>query len=147
MQEHTRPTPLATLGGLALALGLLLALPQPASATGEGCGLFSGCHAHDYCRFVSFTQSICTERGDGGERCTGLGQGTCKNGLACDFLGECRHQPGHVGELCGAGVPCRSGLNCSSPVGGRCEAPDGPGERCTGIARQRCVRGTLGQSQ
>ena len=137
--------PKARLGGLVLvALGLALALPEPSAATGEPCSLFSPCaSANDYCRVVSFTQSICTERGDGRESCTGLGQGTCKPGLACDFLGECRHQPGRVGELCGTGVPCAAGLNCSSPVAGRCEAPDGPGESCTGIGQGTCQSGLV----
>ncbi len=83
------------LGGLLLAALWLGALAEPAGATGQNCGLFDPCpHSHDYCRFVDIFTSICTERGDGGESCSGLGQGTCKNGLACDIQGECRHQPG-----------------------------------------------------
>lgn len=131
---------------LLLALLLLppLLLPSPADATGERCGLFSPCRsANDYCRFVDIFTSICTERGDGRESCTGIGQGTCKPGLLCDIQGECRHQPGLAGELCGVGVPCASGLNCSSPVGGRCEPPDQPGERCVGIGQGTCASGLL----
>jgi cysteine-rich repeat protein len=132
------------LAGFLLGAGLVVLIPQAALATGEGCSLFSPCqHSHDYCRFVSIFSSICTERGDGREGCTGLGQGTCKNGLACDIQGECRNQPSRAGERCGLGVPCASGLNCSTAIGGRCEAPDGPGEACFGIGQGTCANGLV----
>ena len=127
--------------GFLLAMFVVFAAPTPAQATGENCGLFNPCsHAHDYCRFVDIFTSICTERGDGRDSCTGLGQGTCKNGLACDFLGECRHQPGLEGELCGTGVPCASGLTCSG-LAGRCERPRNRGEACFGLGQGNCASG------
>jgi hypothetical protein len=127
------------LAGLVLAL---LMIPSEAGATGTGCGVFTSCpHGHDYCRFVSITSSICTERGDGAESCTGLGQGTCKSGLVCDFLqGECRHEPGQTGELCSIFLPCTSSLACTS---GRCGPRRGPRQSCTGLGQGTCQAGLL----
>ncbi len=66
------------------------------------------------------------------------GGGTCCSGLVCDVIGECRHQPGQLGEPCGIGVPCADPLQCSATVGGRCEACKGAGESC-GVLGGRCV--------
>jgi cysteine-rich repeat protein len=115
-----------------------------ARATGEGCSLFSPCdHAHDYCRVVSITSSICTLRGSAGGSCSGVGQGTCLSGLVCDILGECRHSPPRTGELCGTGVPCASGLTCSADVAGRCFAPGQSGDACSGIGQGSCASGLV----
>lgn len=132
------------IGGVLLAGLVIVAFAEPAQATGQNCGVFSPCaHSHDYCRFVDIFTSICTERGDSRDGCTGLGQGTCKSGLVCDIQGECRHQPGWEGELCGAGVPCQAGLNCSTAIGGRCEAPDQAGEACFGLGQGTCASGLV----
>jgi cysteine-rich repeat protein len=115
-----------------------------AHATGESCSFFTPCdHSHDYCRVVSITSSICTERGDAGEGCSGLGQGTCKDGLVCDIIGECRHSPSQAGEPCGIGVSCASGLTCSADIGGRCEAPGQSGDPCSGIGQGSCASGLV----
>ncbi len=127
-----------------VSIGTTLLAPSEAHATGQNCGVFSPCsHSHDYCRFISITRSVCTERGDGGESCTGLGQGTCKSGLRCDILGECRHVPGQTGELCGLGVPCASNLVCSADIAGRCQARGGSGDSCSGIGQGSCQSGLV----
>jgi cysteine-rich repeat protein len=94
-----------------------------------------------YCTFP--VGGVCQARGDGGDSCTGLGQGTCKNGLACDVLGECRHQPSEFGELCGTGVSCISSLGCSADIGGRCEERDVAGEVCSGAGQGSCQSGLV----
>jgi cysteine-rich repeat protein len=135
---------------LSFAVSLLAALaitalwPAPSRATGEGCGLFTPCaHNHDYCRFVDIFTSICTARGDAGDGCSGVGQGTCLSGLVCDVIGECRHNPPRLGEPCGIGVGCASGLACSADIGGRCFAPGGAGDACSGIGQGSCATGLV----
>lgn len=114
-----------------------------AQATGQSCGLFRSCsHSHDYCRYVSVTSSRCTERGDSGERCTGVSRGTCKTNLVCDFAGGvCRHNPPETGEVCGALLPCVSGLTCSREVDGRCNPPGQSGDSCSGFGQGSCASG------
>ncbi|MGD2063105.1 MAG: DUF4215 domain-containing protein [Nitrospirota bacterium] len=113
-----------------------------AHATGESCSVFNPCsHSHDYCRVVSITSSICTEKSDAGESC-GLTV-PCKPGLVCDIIGECRHSPPQSGEPCGIGVPCASGLVCSADIGGRCEAPGQAGDSCSGIGQGSCASGLV----
>ena len=121
-REHRRRSLLSSAILLACVAALGLA-PRAARATNEFCGAFTpGPHTHDYCRFVDIFTSICTLRGDAGDSCSGLGQGTCLSGLVCDVRGECRHSPPRLGEPCGIGVPCASGLACSADVGlGTCK--------------------------
>ena len=115
-----------------------------ASATGETCSVFDPCsHSYDYCRVISITESRCTLRGSSGDGCSGIGQGTCLSGLVCDVIGECRHSPPRAGEPCGIGVSCAAGLACSADVGGRCYAPGGVGDSCSGIGQGSCQSGLV----
>jgi len=126
------------------ALLLFIFYPLNATATGESCGAFDPCsHSHDYCRFVSLFSSVCTERGDAGDGCTGISQGTCKSGLLCDITGVCRHNPPENGEPCGIGVSCASGLVCSADIGGVCGPRGGAGDACSGIGQGSCASGLV----
>jgi len=112
-----------------------------AQATGESCGVFNPCdHSHDYCRVVSLTSSICTEKSDAGESC-GITV-PCKSGLVCDGRGECRHSPPEEGEYCSSLVPCASGLACSSALG-RCQAQGDAGDDCNLLVSNSCKSGLV----
>jgi cysteine-rich repeat protein len=130
---------------LAVCLSAVTLWSGEAHATGESCSLVNPCsHSHDYCRVVSLTSSICTERGDVGDDCSGLFQGTCKDGLACDLVaGECRHTPPRSGEVCNDATGCASGLTCSSDFSGRCYTPGQSGDPCSGVGQGSCAAGLV----
>lgn len=56
------------------------------------------------------------------------------------FEGECRHNPGLAGEICGLADPCASNLQCT---GGRCAARRQAGQSCTGFGQGSCQSGLL----
>ncbi len=82
----------------------------------------------------------CQEQGNSKERCFGIGQGSCKSGLVCDFYGECRHDPPLTGEICDKTNPvvpiCAKGLFCNIL---RCEERRKAGEQC--FASGDCASG------
>lgn len=107
--------------------------------SGEPCGVGVPCANGYVCD--ALVGGKCTSCGNGTDGCVGLGQGNCCDGLVCDVGGECRHEPGKAGELCGLGVPCESPLECSSLVGGRCESCGISGSACFGLGRGTCCEG------
>lgn len=90
------------------------------------------------------------------ESCVGVGQGTCEDGLLCDFLGECRHPVPEKGEICGVLEPCaetpediaynpldsatwdqaNGSLTC---VSGRCVTKRGPRQACDSLVANSCA--------
>jgi hypothetical protein len=58
----------------------------------------------------------------------GCGPGTCDDGLDC-VSGSCTAEPG-VGEMCGNGRTCQTGLRCDSSLGPACARLSGLGEQC-----------------
>ncbi|MFH0860154.1 MAG: HYR domain-containing protein [Candidatus Altiarchaeota archaeon] len=127
---------------------------QVPGVEGSSCGTNSDCNSGLYCELFTCQKKkgvggycgiadyecqsglvckdfYCQERGSAGDSCIGIGQGTCKSGLVCDFYGECRHDPSHEGELCDKTNPlvptCASGLFCNIL---RCEERRKAGEEC-----------------
>ncbi len=103
---------------------------------GEYCGIADyECKTDLVC--VDF---YCEKKGDSKDRCIGIGQGSCKSGLVCDFYGECRHDPPLVGEVCDKKNPivpvCAEGLFCNIL---RCDEGRKAGEQC--FASGDCVSG------
>jgi len=109
------------------------------------CGTFKSCPDGYYCpNPLDVTDNTtCKARGDAGNFCVPPGQSTCKDGLVCDALFECRHSPPRAGEPCGIGVSCASGLTCSADVGGRCYTPGQAGDSCSGIGQGSCASGLV----
>ena len=138
-------------GLLSIAMPLLVACAVFAtlgSANGWAatCGTFKSCPDGYYCPNVADVtdSTTCRVRGSAGDSCSGLGQGTCKDGLACDFVaGECRHTPPRSGEVCNDLVPCSSGLTCSSDISGRCYTPGQSGDSCSGVGQGSCASGLV----
>jgi cysteine-rich repeat protein len=108
---------------------------------GEPCGVGVECAGDLVCS--SPVAGTCEARGQAGDSCIGIGQGTCASGLVCDALLECRHSPPELGEPCGVGVECAGDLACSSPVAGRCEARGQAGDFCYGIGQGTCESGLV----
>ena len=137
--------------GLHFLLGrfsaVFLVMVSLGSAVAEAatCGTFKSCPDGYYCpNPLDVTDNTtCKARGDAGNFCVPPGQSTCKDGLVCDALFECRHSPPREGEPCGIGVSCASGLTCSADVGGRCYTPGQAGDSCSGIGQGSCASGLV----
>jgi cysteine-rich repeat protein len=108
---------------------------------GEPCPIGVSCAGDLVCS--SPLGGTCEARGQAGDGCIGIGQGTCAAGLVCDALLECRHSPPELGEPCGVGVACAGDLACSSPVAGRCEFRGQAGDFCYGIGQGTCEAGLV----
>ncbi len=108
---------------------------------GEPCGAGVPCDSPYICDAA--VGGTCIACGNGTDDCTGLGRGTCCDGLLCDVVGECRHTPGKEGEVCGVGVGCEDPLECSSLVGGRCQTCGAPADACFGLGRGTCCDGLV----
>lgn len=110
---------------------------------GQPCGTGVPCAAGLSCN--AFVGGVCTEALVSGDRCIGLGQGNCGEGLLCDVAGECRHPIPELGEPCGLGVACATGLACDAAlnVGGRCVVAAAAGAACRGIGRGSCRSGLV----
>ncbi len=55
----------------------------------EPCGVGVGCASGLSCS--ALIGGRCQAPGESGDACSGIGQGSCQNGLLCDALRECRH--------------------------------------------------------
>ncbi len=104
----------------------------------EPCGVGVNCCCGLVCNAV--IGGTCELCGQGKDDCIGLGQGSCCEGLLCDFSGKCRNVPSELGEPCGAGVPCTEPNSCSAIIGGVCEACGRPGDGCFGLGNGTCCR-------
>jgi hypothetical protein len=108
---------------------------------GEPCGTGVSCAGDLVCSDIAAGR--CQQRGGSTDPCFGIGQGNCQAGLVCDALLECRNQPPQLGERCGTGVPCASGLGCSAEVGGRCQTLGDSGDACSGFGQGSCKDGLV----
>jgi hypothetical protein len=112
---------------LALALLGALALPDTAEAQcstpGQGCGIFGG----SCCSGSSCVVGVCVAN------CAGAGGLCVSNGGCCGnrvcALGFCQ-TPRTLGQACGPGFPCASGLNCDPLAGFVCVGNADLGEAC-----------------
>jgi len=96
---------------------------------GEICGALDPCAAPSTCQ-----NGRCAACRDAKTSCEGSGQGTCCTGLEC-VTGECRHEPGLAGEVCGALDPCAAPNTCQ---GGRCAACRVAQTSCEGLGQGTC---------
>ncbi len=101
---------------------------------GEPCGTGVPCIASLGCS--AEIGGVCEPRDEAGETCSGVGQGSCQEGLVCDFLRVCRHDPPALNEPCGIGVPCGDGLFCQ-PGSQRCRVTKTVGEGCSAFNQCR----------
>ena len=108
---------------------------------GELCGTGVSCASGLACS--SDIAGRCEPLGDSGDACSGVGQGSCKDGLVCDVLRQCRHDVPQLGELCGLGVNCVDGLVCSDISAGVCQRRSGSTEPCWGIGQGTCQDGLV----
>jgi|GEM_PF-5719499 len=108
---------------------------------GEPCGTGVPCASGFACS--SAVGGTCQAQGDAGDDCNLLVPDSCKSGLVCDALSECRHDPPELGEPCGTGVPCASGLACSSAIGGRCQEQGDAGDACNLLVPDSCKSGLV----
>ena len=111
----------------AVGLGLALALPLDAAAQcrtpGQTCGILGG----SCCSGSSCAIGICVANcaGDGGLCLSSSG---CCGERVC-ALGFCQ-TPRSLGQACGPGLPCRSGLSCDPLSGFVCIGNADLGEAC-----------------
>lgn len=118
--------------------------------SGDFCYLFSctskrgngsSCSANYYCQSDLCSGGTCQARGDAGDSCSGIGQGTCKSNLVCDgSTRECAHTPRQEGEGCGAVDWCADGLWCD---GGRCARQGQAGDSCSLLSAYTCASGLV----
>ena len=105
---------------------------------GEVCGAADDCDGNNYC-----LNQRCVAGQVAGGSCTGVGQGTCKANLVCDFgTGTCRDDPPTVGQPCGAGQ-CAGDLVCSAVIGGVCQKRGESTDSCIGLGRGTCADGLV----
>ena len=106
----------------------------------KGVGEYCGIADYECKSDLTCVDFYCAEKGDSKDRCVGIGQGSCKSGLVCDFYGECRHDPPLAGEICDKTNPvvpvCAKDLFCNIL---RCDEKRKAGEQC--FASKDCSSG------